>query len=57
MNSIGADNKPFTVLSYANGPGYYDHRTYNGSLENEIPRKNITDIDTGKLGCSMCSII
>ena len=49
VNSIGDDDKPYTVLGYGNGPGYYDHKTYNGSLDDEIPRKDISGLDTGKV--------
>ena len=48
MNGIGDDDKPYTVLAYGNGAGYYKHKTCNGSLEHEVPRKDITGLDTSK---------
>ena len=39
------DGLPYTPLSYVNGPGYYTHRTVNGSL---VQRMNLTGVDTSK---------
>jgi alkaline phosphatase len=36
---MGDDGKPYGILSYANGPGYYDHRP------NDAPRLNLTGLE------------
>ena len=43
------DGKPFTSISYTNGPGFkYHHRDENGNL---MPRRNLSiDEAEGKLG-------
>ena len=41
-NMIADDGKPYSMLAYANGPGYYFHRTANLSLSEETTRKNIS---------------
>ena len=38
----GDDNKKYATLQYANGPGYYFHRTADGTLDTEQPRINQT---------------
>jgi len=40
---LGDDGKPYLTLSYANGPGFNNHRMVNGS---EIPRIDLTTVDT-----------
>lgn len=40
---MGDDDKPYATLSYANGPGYYDHRTLDDSLDTETERVDLTD--------------
>ena len=40
---LGDDDKPYMTLGYANGPGYYDHRTADGSLDTEQPRMDLTN--------------
>lgn len=37
---VGLDDKPYLMISYANGPGFKKHRTQNGDVMKEIPRKN-----------------
>ena len=44
---VGDDGKPYATLSYANGPGYENHRMDKDG--NEIPRINLTEIDTAVL--------
>jgi len=46
------DGKPNLQMHYANGPGYYYHRTVNGT---DTPRKNLTGVDTGEYTSSMPS--
>jgi alkaline phosphatase len=36
---MGDDGKPYAILSYANGPGYYNHRP------NDEPRMNLTGME------------
>lgn len=48
----GDDGKPFLTLSYANGPGWYDHRQ-----ENDNDRKDLTGDDTGKTIILMADVL
>ena len=41
---IGDDGKPYATLGYTNGPGYRVHRTQNGLLTEEIPRRNLSSM-------------
>ena len=47
---MGRDGKPYMTLAYTNGPGYFNHRTANGSLSSEQPRRNISSIDGEEMG-------
>ena len=50
--SLANDGKPYTTLTYNNGPGFYDHRTSNNGTfkyQDEHLRKNLTNTNvTGK---------
>ena len=49
-NSVGADGKPFLQLHYANGIGFYPHRSNTSAAGGvEQPRLNLTGADTGEL--------
>ena len=41
--NIADDDKPFATLSYANGPGFYTHRT-NLTEREEKPRRDLTPL-------------
>jgi len=46
--STGDDGKPFLQLHYANGPGFYPHRSSDGTVSGvEQPRLNLSGLDTG----------
>ena len=40
---LAGDGKPFLILNYANGPGFYSHRV---ERLQEVPRRNLTGEDT-----------
>ena len=49
----GDDGVPYTTLQYSNGPGYYVHRTEDGTLDKQIPRKNMTGEPVGNYSCNI----
>ncbi|EFX59941.1 hypothetical protein DAPPUDRAFT_126139, partial [Daphnia pulex] len=38
-NEVGLDKKPYNILTYANGPGFYDHLSGDG--KGNVTRKDI----------------
>ncbi len=40
---LAGDGKPFLILNYANGPGFYSHRV---ERLQEVPRRNLTGEDS-----------
>ena len=53
---IGDDGKFYATLSYANGPGFLYHRTANGSLATEQPRKALVE-NTNETRMQLVTII
>ncbi len=47
-NEVGIDDKPYSILSYANGPGFYDHLYVdaNGNVSRvNMSETNFTDFE------------
>ena len=48
LGGVADDDKPYTSAGYTNGPGYLDHRTFNGSEDQWQPRMNLTGVDASE---------